>query len=85
MGLLAWIQKQFGISMNSENENNQEPTPAKEGKFKVLRIQPTPNPDAFQFIMNGKVIDGSHVIKSNDLISNRKHRHELPVVAQSSF
>lgn len=55
MGLLAWIQKQFGIPMNVENESNST-TPSKEGQFKVLRIQPTPNPDAFQFILNGKVI-----------------------------
>ena len=60
MGFLAWIQKQFGIPLVAEkaveNENSQEPTPSTEGQFKVLRIQPTPNPDAFQFILNGKVI-----------------------------
>ena len=59
MGLLAWIQKQFGISMNAENVSNQDSAPTKEGKFKVLRIQPTPNPDAFQFILNGKVIEAA--------------------------
>ena len=67
MGLLAWIQKQFGISMNTENESNKESTPATEGKFKVLRIQPTPNPDAFQFILNGKVIEaGTKTFDSPD-------------------
>jgi NFU1 iron-sulfur cluster scaffold homolog, mitochondrial len=56
MGLLAWLQKQFGIPMTVENENSQDPASPKESQFKVLRIQPTPNPDAFQFILNGKVI-----------------------------
>jgi NFU1 iron-sulfur cluster scaffold homolog, mitochondrial len=67
MGLLAWIQKQFGISMNTDTDNNQESKLAKEGMFKVLRIQPTPNPDAFQFILNGKVIDsGTKTFDSPD-------------------
>ncbi|MBC8286755.1 MAG: NifU family protein [Nitrospinae bacterium] len=67
MGLLAWIQKQFGIPMNVENESNHESAPAKEGVFKVLRIQPTPNPDAFQFILNGKVIEaGTKTFDSPD-------------------
>ncbi len=42
--------------MNAGNETHRESVPAKEGQFKVLRIQPTPNPDAFQFVMNGKII-----------------------------
>jgi NFU1 iron-sulfur cluster scaffold homolog, mitochondrial len=67
MGLLAWIQNQFGISMNAEYLSNQESTPTKEGKFKVIRIQPTPNPDAFQFILNGKVIEaGTKTFDSPD-------------------
>ena len=57
MGLLAWVQKQFGISINVKNSSNQDSAPVKEGKFKILRIQPTPNPDAFQFILNGKIIE----------------------------
>ena len=56
MGFLAWIQKQFGIPMVLEKEKSQVSAPSTEGQFKVLRIQPTPNPDAFQFILNGKVI-----------------------------
>ena len=28
------------------------------GTYKIIRVQPTPNPDAFQFILNGKVIGG---------------------------
>jgi NFU1 iron-sulfur cluster scaffold homolog, mitochondrial len=56
MGLLTWIQKQFGIPVAVESKNHQESATSNESQFKVLRIQPTPNPDAFQFILNGKVI-----------------------------
>ena len=67
MGILAWIQKQFGISMNVENESNQDSGSTQEGHYKVLRIQPTPNPDAFQFILNSKVIDsGTKTFDSPD-------------------
>lgn len=67
MGLFAWIQKQFGISMNADNLSNQGFASTKEGNFKVLRIQPTPNPDAFQFILNGKVIEaGTKTFDSPD-------------------
>ncbi len=67
MGLLAWIQKQFGIPMNIENDKSMESAPEQEGNFKVLRIQPTPNPDAFQFILNGKVIEaGTKTFDSPD-------------------
>mgnify|MGYP002635437326 CR=1 FL=1 len=54
MGFLAWVQKQFGIP--TSNQTSQDSTVSKEGQFKILRIQPTPNPDAFQFILNGQVI-----------------------------
>jgi NFU1 iron-sulfur cluster scaffold homolog, mitochondrial len=67
MGLLAWIQKQFGIPMNLGKKSNQDSASAKEGRFKVLRIQPTPNPDAFQFILNGKIIEaGTKTFDSPD-------------------
>ena len=56
MGLLAWIQKQFGIPINMNNDSVQGSTSEKRGEFKVLRIQPTPNPDAFQFILNSKIM-----------------------------
>jgi NFU1 iron-sulfur cluster scaffold homolog, mitochondrial len=56
MGFLAWIQKQFGIPMPIANEDGQVSVAPNEERFKILRIQPTPNPDAFQFILNGKVI-----------------------------
>ena len=67
MGLLAWIQKQFGIPINMNNDSIQQDTPVKRGKFKVLRIQPTPNPDAFQFILNGKIIEmGTKTFDASD-------------------
>ena len=53
--------------MNADNVSNQGFAPTKEGNFKVLRIQPTPNPDAFQFILNGKVIEaGTKTFDSPD-------------------
>ena len=67
MGFLAWIQKQFGILMVLEKEKSQVSAPSTEGQFKVLRIQPTPNPDAFQFILNGRVIgEGTKTFDSPD-------------------
>ena len=32
--------------------------PKEAGTYKIVRVQPTPNPDAFQFILNGKVMGG---------------------------
>jgi len=67
MGFLAWIQKQFGIPVAVEKEKSQVSAPTIEGQFKVLRIQPTPNPDAFQFILNGRVIEaGTKTFDSPD-------------------
>jgi len=67
MGFLAWIQKQFGIPVNIKDESNQESAPIQGFKFKVLRIQPTPNPDAFQFILNGKIIEmGTKTFSASD-------------------
>jgi Fe-S cluster biogenesis protein NfuA len=71
MGLLAWIQKQFGFPVAVDNVDNnadsQKPVSSKNGQFKVLRIQPTPNPDAFQFILSSKVIgEGTKTFDSPD-------------------
>jgi len=39
--------------------------PKEAGTFKIVRVQPTPNPDAFQFILNGKVMgDGTKTFDS---------------------
>ena len=45
------------------------------GAYRIVRVQPTPNPDAFQFILNGKVIgDGTITFDSpedavNDILA----------------
>jgi len=59
MGLLgSLMQKWFGYSTgNPPAEAAPAPLPARgEDHFHVVRVQPTPNPDAFQFIMNKQVI-----------------------------
>ena len=39
--------------------------PNEAGTYRIVRVQPTPNPDAFQFILNGKVIgDGTKTFDS---------------------
>ena len=39
--------------------------PNEAGTYRIARVQPTPNPDAFQFILNGKVIgDGTKTFDS---------------------
>tara|TARA_B100000676_G_C17887139_1_gene737126 strand:- start:217 stop:843 length:627 start_codon:yes stop_codon:yes gene_type:complete len=48
----------------SEKKTNE---PKEAGTYKVIRVQPTPNPDAFQFILNGKVMgDGTKTFDSPD-------------------
>ena len=37
MGLLAWVQKQFGISINVKNESNQNSAHVKRDKFMPVR------------------------------------------------
>jgi len=49
--------------------------PNEAGAYRIVRVQPTPNPDAFQFILNGKVIgDGTITFDSpedavNDILA----------------
>ena len=55
----GWLQKMFGIPAGDSGESSPtlvQDSPAAEKHFHVVRVQPTPNPDAFQFIMNGPVI-----------------------------
>ena len=48
----------------SGNKTNE---PKEAGTYKIIRVQPTPNPDAFQFILNGKVMgDGTKTFDSPD-------------------
>ena len=45
--------------------------PNEAGAYKIVRVQPTPNPDAFQFILNGKVIgDGTKTFDSPEDTGN---------------
>lgn len=55
----GWLQKMFGIPAGVPEERPpaaQETKSTEEKHFHVVRVQPTPNPDAFQFIMNSPVI-----------------------------
>lgn len=67
----GWLQKMFGIPAGNSEEPAMAPAaenpPAVEEKphYEVIRVQPTPNPEAFQFIMNRPVIsDGTLTFES---------------------
>ena len=46
-------------------------SPNEAGAYKIVRVQPTPNPDAFQFILNGKVMgDGTKTFDSPEDTGN---------------
>ena len=46
-------------------------SPNEAGTYKIVRVQPTPNPDAFQFILNGKVMgDGTKTFDSPEDAGN---------------
>ena len=73
MGLIdSLFGKWFGKSSESGADSApaaapETTAPQGEAAFKVVRIQPTPNPDAFQFIMNGPVIgSGTKSFNSSD-------------------
>ena len=52
----------------SEKKTNE---PKDAGTYKIIRVQPTPNPDAFQFILNGKVMgDGTKTFDCPDDAGN---------------
>ena len=55
------------MSIVDSNADGQESVSSENGQFKVLRIEPTPNPDAFQFILSSKVIgEGTKTFDSPD-------------------
>ncbi|GJL79361.1 MAG: iron transporter [Nitrospinaceae bacterium] len=69
----GWLQKMFGIPAGGSGDSPGAATPpvanpaAEESHFRVVRVQPTPNPDAFQFIMSGPVIsEGTKTFNSAD-------------------
>ena len=57
----SWLEEWFGIPAEEKtNGVSDQPTtssgPEKSGEFHVLRVQPTPNPHAFQFVISAPVI-----------------------------
>lgn len=63
MTKVGWLHKWFGIASKkgkgatvAEPEEETPPAEGKKDHFRVLRVQPTPNPDAFQFLIEEKVI-----------------------------
>jgi len=67
----GWLQKMFGIPAGTPEEPGTTPAsqdlPAvmENPHYEVIRVQPTPNPEAFQFIMNRPVIaDGTLTFES---------------------
>ena len=55
-----WLEEWFGIPSDEEARNSATKTLSssrKSNEFHVLRVQPTPNPNAFQFVINAPIID----------------------------
>jgi len=55
-----WLEEWFGIPSNEDKDSGfAKKNPTRSGrsnKFHVLRVQPTPNPNAFQFVINAPII-----------------------------
>ncbi|KMP12656.1 scaffolding protein [Candidatus Nitromaritima sp. SCGC AAA799-A02] len=56
-----WLEEWFGIPAEENDNGGSDPARAKsgpktQGDFHVLRVQPTPNPHAFQFVINAPII-----------------------------
>jgi Fe-S cluster biogenesis protein NfuA len=68
----SWLQKMFGIPAGasektdtSPEESIDPPVVEESPSYEVIRVQPTPNPEAFQYIMNRSVIaDGTLTFES---------------------
>ncbi len=56
MGSFSNLFKKIMGGLSSDSQSNGDKGSEMKKSFKVVRVQPTPNPDAFQFIMNGPVI-----------------------------
>jgi Fe-S cluster biogenesis protein NfuA len=56
MGSISKFFKKIIGGSSSDSQSNGDKGSEMKNSFKVVRVQPTPNPDAFQFIMNGPVI-----------------------------
>ena len=64
-----WLEKWFGIPAEENDDNSSAiKTSSASGqlnKFHVLRVQPTPNPNAFQFVINAQIIESGSKTFSN--------------------
>ena len=64
-----WLEEWFGIPIDDDHYSEAK-TPSgskKSSEFHVLRVQPTPNPNAFQFVINAPIIDsGARTFSSVD-------------------
>ena len=56
-----WLEKWFGIPAEENDDNSSAiKTSSVSGqlnKFHVLRVQPTPHPNAFQYVINTPIIE----------------------------
>ena len=66
-----WLEEYFGIPADkvadSASGKTVPPSSKKSADFHVLRVQPTPNPNAFQFVINAPIIGyGSKTFENTD-------------------
>jgi NFU1 iron-sulfur cluster scaffold homolog, mitochondrial len=64
----SWLEKWFGIPAEEDDANSSAIKTSSSGqlnKFHVLRVQPTPNPNAFQFVINAQIIESGSKTFSN--------------------
>ncbi len=64
-----WLEEWFGIPTDEERANAAEkktsPASRQSREFHVLRVQPTPNPNAFQFVINAPIISSGDKTYTN--------------------
>jgi len=64
-----WLEEWFGIPADENQDNDsatKTPTDSRRSnEFHVLRVQPTPNPNAFQFVINAPIINSATRTFSN--------------------
>ena len=64
-----WLEEWFGIPANENQDSGfatKTPTGSRRSnELHVLRVQPTPNPNAFQFVINGPIISAGTKTFSN--------------------
>jgi len=64
-----WLEEWFGIPADENQDNDsatKTPTDSRRSnEFHVLRVQPTPNPNAFQFVINAPIINSGTKTFSN--------------------